>query len=991
MKLAKKQNNAFASPPEYGAIFMSNTATKKECLRRKLFGLPSMHCHFVKHIKAGMILFLFEYKKRLLYGVFEACSDGGMNIVHNAFNSSGMHFPAQVKFKTIWVCEPLPENEFRDAIKENYFTAKKFNFGLSKAQVWRLLQLFSSRKLGEPEQQLAKGRNAKSAVHSLDRVRQVDDSSCEVNDRVNGVHVWGNSDVDSEPKSATTTDDLVLEFDKVESNNSKFQMHGWGRNAYPLHTELLPAIPTKYSKYHFGEVRRLPGDEFHVNDGFQIECHKDSDFEPAIGSEYPSLLQSKLRSDVSTKPLFVPTPLASEKTKPPSPIHHQMELELLANLSSKASYRDAVVMSPHSYDSVAPGLNYQCPSSNNVNVHSIGGCLPPYGYSENVISSSRKQPFSSYSEPKGIDKFLNKNSTYRDHTCFSVLNPIDNSHHGTIIGLSQASYSENLDAKSLKDQTYTGLSSLKFSAAADMPSVRTTINPRENKFSYYPLSSHKYSSMDDYGYQVEPEDHLEHEATWRKKGEALMDNTTSTYEDSFTLQGCVSSVDPHTVQNYEHNCDIEPYQSSDTLYSVPPKNRISVFSRLAFAPDAHLSGHNAEIHYEVSNSSKSVHGIMEMLDKNHNQWVKLKKSKPGNKQDDVENLRNKRKVTSSCKAEKDCLRVSAKDKQSLPAGADVINVDCSLAGAEDMEGVFSMEKVTQLGEAMPFFNFKRRSEMRKLHHDGGTTYCNVTSEIEGVSVGQQKKRKLVRPNFSKNVSSVHEGVENYTLILQESAQEIPIMKDKTGGCEASIVNQKDEKEISFHSGKEPHLISRPYHGDWDFNSERRDTRVGSCISSNRIGDEVGKASAKNKIDIRHAAAPSICEDKNPDGGLTGNGPFLDHHKTCHFFGQETLPRLPEEKVATGTEFSGDECEMNNKVELLPTSQSVNETCPNSSEHHATTKTMKGSSNQLSELQREGKEHTALYVDTCKENVPQTSPRSSTKPSEESNGKPVCIS
>lgn len=96
MKLAKKENNAFASPPEYGAIFMSNTTTKKECLRRKLFGLPSMHCHFVKHIKAGMILFLFEYKKRLLYGVFEACSDGRMNIVPNAFGSSGMHYPAQV-------------------------------------------------------------------------------------------------------------------------------------------------------------------------------------------------------------------------------------------------------------------------------------------------------------------------------------------------------------------------------------------------------------------------------------------------------------------------------------------------------------------------------------------------------------------------------------------------------------------------------------------------------------------------------------------------------------------------------------------------------------------------------------------------------------------------------------------------------------------------------------------------------------------------------
>lgn len=43
-------------------------------------------------------------------------------------------FP-QVKFKEKWHCRPLSESEFRHAIAENYFTAKKFNFGLSKAQV----------------------------------------------------------------------------------------------------------------------------------------------------------------------------------------------------------------------------------------------------------------------------------------------------------------------------------------------------------------------------------------------------------------------------------------------------------------------------------------------------------------------------------------------------------------------------------------------------------------------------------------------------------------------------------------------------------------------------------------------------------------------------------------------------------------------------------------------------------------------------------------
>jgi hypothetical protein len=78
------------------AIFMSNRATRKECFRRKLLGLPSGQADFVKQVKAGMVLFLFEFERRELHGVFQACSDGAMNIVPHAYSSSGKQFPAQV-------------------------------------------------------------------------------------------------------------------------------------------------------------------------------------------------------------------------------------------------------------------------------------------------------------------------------------------------------------------------------------------------------------------------------------------------------------------------------------------------------------------------------------------------------------------------------------------------------------------------------------------------------------------------------------------------------------------------------------------------------------------------------------------------------------------------------------------------------------------------------------------------------------------------------
>ncbi|CAN4080357.1 unnamed protein product [Withania somnifera] len=148
MEYDNKEDAFISVPaPDFGAIFMSNIATKRDCLKHKVFGLPSSMTNFVKEVKKGMVLFLFEYEKRQLFGVYRAISDGGTNIVPHAFRSSGKQFSAQVQFEPIWYCSPLSENEFRDAIGENYFSARKFHFGLSDEQVHRLLRLFSSRKL----------------------------------------------------------------------------------------------------------------------------------------------------------------------------------------------------------------------------------------------------------------------------------------------------------------------------------------------------------------------------------------------------------------------------------------------------------------------------------------------------------------------------------------------------------------------------------------------------------------------------------------------------------------------------------------------------------------------------------------------------------------------------------------------------------------------------------------------------------------------------
>eukprot|EP01018_Ginkgo_biloba_P029832 Gb_28352 [translate_table: standard] len=118
-----------------GMIFMSKRQTKKECFDRQLFGLPISQASLVKQVKPGMKLFLFEYERRQLYGVFEATCSGALNIEHDAFKSSGGSFPAQVRFRTVWDCHPLSENVFKDAISENYYTFNKFHFYLRQEQV----------------------------------------------------------------------------------------------------------------------------------------------------------------------------------------------------------------------------------------------------------------------------------------------------------------------------------------------------------------------------------------------------------------------------------------------------------------------------------------------------------------------------------------------------------------------------------------------------------------------------------------------------------------------------------------------------------------------------------------------------------------------------------------------------------------------------------------------------------------------------------------
>jgi len=117
-----------------GQVFASTNKSQEECFKRQLFGTSKLYGASAFRVKKGDFLFLLNLDSDVLYGVFKASSDAGVNIEPEAWKGK---YPYQVRVEPVWEITPLKNG--KKLLKKLGITRSS---PISKTATVKLLELY---------------------------------------------------------------------------------------------------------------------------------------------------------------------------------------------------------------------------------------------------------------------------------------------------------------------------------------------------------------------------------------------------------------------------------------------------------------------------------------------------------------------------------------------------------------------------------------------------------------------------------------------------------------------------------------------------------------------------------------------------------------------------------------------------------------------------------------------------------------------------------
>ncbi|XP_028759310.1 uncharacterized protein LOC114718219 [Neltuma alba] len=796
-----KHKYAAGRDPDFGAIFMTSRATLRECFQRRLFGLPSSQMPFVKQVKAGMLLFLFDYDNRELYGVYKSSSDGAMNIVPSAFSSSGRQFPAQVEFSPIWDCKPLKESKFRDAIRENYFSAKKFHMGLSEKQVHRLLDLFSKRKLP--------GRQVKPDHYPVGKVGR------SVGGRMHAEIVKNEQDV------VASTLPLTMHNYKRDSFHYTGEVDD---EEHSISMQLRPAISGGLSG-NFPGAATVHDDMLHVSERL-LSDHKTTHGQRFL-DDTSSLHNSNVSSFFfSSNPVLDPDSLVQNQLVATSAMPHLIHAPISdkfcvaqGNLSSKS-----ILL----YDPDAPASNTRQPSSVRI---SINDSSKPMGVSASPSNNYRRNIMCSLDDQLSYAHAELKDANQSQGCSYGLNNPVSFESNLTSMTLCAAQNSERLATKPVE---YEDFDSSPFKSSSGLFPHLGIGNSGWSSEPYASLCD-KYNthSSNDYCPMALQENLGHDEMTLQKNSE--------------TFSAMPWGNEGHSQSQYddpllnEHDHDFECYVNSGSPYSGY-KNKTSVFSRLCFVHpfnNKKYGSNHSHRGYDVS--LDSVDEVMDMVRQSRNHRGIKRKINPWVKVDKAESMGDRK------------IRSSGSSKASSGNSLDDTSMGVMIAAGDS--------EINQIDEGTRFVDFKRRSQVRR-NNEIQIRGSDENVRSDDLRTVQQKKRRLIRPNFSKGPTpgdkkDISLG-SSQNLQASLSLQNLE-PKGDSKSCEVVI---RTEENLKIDC-KELNLVSQKHFRDTSdqargVNSEEGNQREGQSLHKTGLNDG---SDGPEHIHIHHASSSAFCEGR----------------------------------------------------------------------------------------------------------------------------------